>query len=78
MCPFPPPPRPPQCHLYIFHSRLKAAKSLGLLSAIVLCNVFLRELRNAWQVAFHVGVASLSTALTFRRKVQDMSPDCRV
>ncbi|XP_019745594.1 vesicle-trafficking protein SEC22c isoform X1 [Hippocampus comes] len=67
-----------QCHLYIFHSRLKAAKSLGLLSAIVLCNVFLRELRNAWQIAFHVGVASLSTALTFRRKVQDRSPDCRV
>ncbi|XP_061613629.1 vesicle-trafficking protein SEC22c [Phyllopteryx taeniolatus] len=67
-----------QCHLYVFHSPRKAAKSLGLLSAVILCNVFLHGLRNAWQIAFHIGVASLSTALILRRKVQDRSNDCGV
>ncbi|KAM9774895.1 vesicle-trafficking protein SEC22c [Syngnathus typhle] len=67
-----------QCHLYVFHSRLKAAKSLSLLSAIVLCNVVLCELRNTWLIVFHVAVASLSTVLILRRKVQDRNHDCGV
>nr|XP_057916326.1 vesicle-trafficking protein SEC22c isoform X2 [Doryrhamphus excisus] len=67
-----------QCHLYLFHSRLKTVKSVLLLSAIVLCNVFLLGLRNAWQVVFHVAVASLSTVLIVKRRVQDRSNDCGV
>ncbi|XP_061660628.1 vesicle-trafficking protein SEC22c isoform X1 [Syngnathoides biaculeatus] len=67
-----------QCHLYVFHSPRKAAKAAGLLTTVVLCNVFLHGLRNAWQIAFHVGVASLSTALILRRKVLDRSNDCGV
>ncbi|XP_057680568.1 vesicle-trafficking protein SEC22c isoform X2 [Corythoichthys intestinalis] len=67
-----------QCHLYVFHSRLKTAKSLSLLSAIIICNLFLHGMRNAWQIAFHIGVASLSTVLILRRKVLDRSNDCGV
>ncbi|XP_054621651.1 vesicle-trafficking protein SEC22c [Dunckerocampus dactyliophorus] len=67
-----------QCHLYLFHSRLKTVKSVLLLTAIVLCNVFLLGLRNAWQIVFHVAVASLSTVLIVKRRVQDRSNDCGV
>ncbi|XP_061778417.1 vesicle-trafficking protein SEC22c [Nerophis ophidion] len=68
-----------QCHLYLFHSRHKTAKSAVLLSAVVACNLFLLGLRNAWQVAFHVGVASLATVLIATRRVRrDRSHDCGV
>ncbi|XP_017262062.1 vesicle-trafficking protein SEC22c [Kryptolebias marmoratus] len=67
-----------QCHLYLFHSSQKKLKSFFLLGAIVLCNSRLLGLRNAWQLAFHVSVASLSTFLTLARKVQRRPDDCGV
>ncbi|XP_028333120.1 vesicle-trafficking protein SEC22c isoform X2 [Gouania willdenowi] len=67
-----------QCHLYLFHSSLKKVKSCVLLSSIVLCNLFLLGLRNAWQLIFHISVASLSTVLIVTRKLQDRCDDCGV
>lgn len=67
-----------QCHLYLFHSSLKKHKSFTLLSVIVLCNLYLLGLRNAWQLVFHISVASLSTFLILTRKLQDRTNDCGV
>lgn len=67
-----------QCHLYLFHSSQKKAKSSVLLSLIVLCNLQLLGLRNMWQLLFHVSVASLSTFLILTRKLQDRNGDCGV
>ncbi|KAM9839442.1 vesicle-trafficking protein SEC22c [Aulostomus maculatus] len=67
-----------QCHLYLFHSSLKKLKSFTLLSAIVLCNIYLLGLRNVWQLIFHISVASLSTFLILNRKLQDRCNDCGV
>ncbi|CAB1440315.1 unnamed protein product [Pleuronectes platessa] len=67
-----------QCHLYLFHSSLKKLISFTLLSVVVLCNLYLFGLRNIWQMIFHISVASLSTVLTLRRKVQDRTNDCGV
>lgn len=67
-----------QCHLYLFHSCQKRVKSFVLLSVIVLCNMYLLGLRNAWQLLFHISVASLSTVLILTRKLQDKTNDCGV
>ncbi|XP_062235691.1 vesicle-trafficking protein SEC22c [Platichthys flesus] len=67
-----------QCHLYLFHSSLKKLMSFTLLSVVILCNLYLFGLRNIWQMIFHISVASLSTVLTLRRKVQDRTNDCGV
>lgn len=67
-----------QCHLYLFHSSLKRFKSFTLLGVIILCNTFLFGLRNIWQLLFHMSVASLSSVLTFSRKLQDRTNDCGV
>ncbi|KAK1807002.1 hypothetical protein P4O66_004829 [Electrophorus voltai] len=67
-----------QCHLYLFYSTLKKLKSFALLAVIVLCNAFLFGLRNAWQLAFHVSVACLSTLLCLQRRLLERSLDCGV
>ncbi|XP_020501275.1 vesicle-trafficking protein SEC22c [Labrus bergylta] len=67
-----------QCHLYLFHSSRKKPKCFTLLSIIFLCNLYLFGLRNAWQLIFHISVASLSTFLILTRKLQDRSGDCGV
>lgn len=67
-----------QCHLYLFHSSQKRVKSFVLLSVIVLCNLYLLGLRNAWQLLFHISVASLATVLILTRKLQDKTNDCGV
>lgn len=67
-----------QCHLYLFHSARKKHKSFALLAVVVLCNLHLLGLRNAWQLLFHIAVASLSTFLTLTRKPQDRTNDCGV
>ncbi|XP_074478620.1 vesicle-trafficking protein SEC22c [Sebastes fasciatus] len=67
-----------QCHLYLFHSPLKKLKSFTLLSVIVLCNLYLLGPRNAWQLIFHISVASVATVLILTRKLQDRTNDCGV
>lgn len=67
-----------QCHLYVFHSSLKTLKASALLVLIVLCNLLLLGSRNVLQLLFHVSVASLSTVLTLRRRLQDKVDDCGV
>lgn len=67
-----------QCQLYLFHSPLKRLKAFTLLTLLIVCNGFLFGLRNVWQLAFHIAVASLSTALTLTRKFQDRTSDCGV
>ncbi|XP_034024907.1 vesicle-trafficking protein SEC22c [Thalassophryne amazonica] len=67
-----------QCHLYLFHSSSKKFKSFTLLTAIILCNIYLFGLRNVWQLLFHISVASFSTFLILSRKLQDRLNDCGV
>lgn len=67
-----------QCHLYLFHTCQKKLKSFTLLTIIILCNAFLCDLRNIWQLAFHMSVACLSTLLTLHRKLLDRNMDCGV
>ncbi|XP_037549830.1 vesicle-trafficking protein SEC22c [Nematolebias whitei] len=67
-----------QCHLFLFHSSQKKLKSFFLLSVIVLCNLYLHGLRNAWQLIFHISVASVSTFLILTRRVQQRTDDCGV
>ncbi|KAK0153570.1 Vesicle-trafficking protein SEC22c [Merluccius polli] len=67
-----------QCHLYLSHSSRKRFKSVSLLGVLLLCNLYLFGLRNAWQLLFHTLVACLSTGLILSRKVLDRSNDCGV
>lgn len=67
-----------QCYLYVFNASLKKLKSFTLLTLVVLCNLYLYGLRNGWQLAFHISVASLSTSLILSRKLQERTADCGV
>ncbi|XP_061096682.1 vesicle-trafficking protein SEC22c [Conger conger] len=67
-----------QCYLYVFYTSFKKLKSFALLTLIVLCNMFLYGLRNSWQLAFHIAVASTSTCLILSRKLQERTADCGV
>ncbi|XP_055039006.2 vesicle-trafficking protein SEC22c [Misgurnus anguillicaudatus] len=67
-----------QCHLYLFHTCQKKLKAITLLILIILCNAFLFDLRNVWQLLFHMSVACISTLLTLNRKLLDRNMDCGV
>uniref|UniRef100_A0A0E9PB95 Vesicle-trafficking protein SEC22a/c C-terminal domain-containing protein n=1 Tax=Anguilla anguilla TaxID=7936 RepID=A0A0E9PB95_ANGAN len=67
-----------QCYLYVFYTSLKKLKSFTLLTLIILCNVFLYGLRNSWQLAFHIAVATVSTCLILSRKLHERTADCGV
>ncbi|KAA0704751.1 Vesicle-trafficking protein SEC22c SEC22 vesicle-trafficking protein -like protein C [Triplophysa tibetana] len=67
-----------QCHLYLFHICQKKLKAITLLILIILCNAFLFDVRNIWQLIFHMFVACISTLLTLHRKLLDRNTDCGV
>ncbi|XP_006893050.1 PREDICTED: vesicle-trafficking protein SEC22c [Elephantulus edwardii] len=64
-----------QCYLYLFYSPARTVKVAVLLLFICLGNVHLHGLRNAWQILFHVGVASLSSHQILTRQLQEKPSD---
>ncbi|KAM6421795.1 vesicle-trafficking protein SEC22c [Rhynochetos jubatus] len=67
-----------QCYLYLFYSSARKAKTFVLFFSICLCNIYLYGLRNLWQIAFHIGVASLSSYQILTRQLMEKQPDCGV
>ncbi|XP_021242826.1 vesicle-trafficking protein SEC22c [Numida meleagris] len=67
-----------QCYLYLFYSSTRKVKTFVLFFSICLCNIYLYGLRNLWQIAFHIGVASLSSYQILTRQLMEKQPDCGV
>ncbi|KAM6375737.1 vesicle-trafficking protein SEC22c isoform 2-T3 [Alca torda] len=67
-----------QCYLYLFYSSARKVKTFVLLFSVCLCNIYLYGLRNLWQIAFHIGVASLSSYQILTRQLMEKQPDCGV
>ncbi|KAM8810703.1 vesicle-trafficking protein SEC22c [Eudromia elegans] len=67
-----------QCYLYLFYSSARKTKTFVLFFSVCLCNIYLYGLRNLWQIAFHVGVASLSSHQILTRQLLEKQPDCGV
>ncbi|KFV65502.1 Vesicle-trafficking protein SEC22c [Dryobates pubescens] len=67
-----------QCYLYLFYSSARKVKTFVLFFSICSCNVYLYGLRNLWQIAFHIGVASLSSYQILTRQLMEKQPDCEV
>ncbi|XP_075562033.1 vesicle-trafficking protein SEC22c [Pelecanus crispus] len=67
-----------QCYLYLFYSSARKVKTFVLFFSVCLCNIYLYGLRNLWQIAFHIGVASLSSYQILTRQLMEKQPDCGV
>ncbi|XP_032037670.1 vesicle-trafficking protein SEC22c [Aythya fuligula] len=67
-----------QCYLYLFYSSTRKVKTFILFFLVCSCNVYLYGLRNVWQIAFHIGVASLSSYQILTRQLMEKQPDCGV
>ncbi|XP_027753425.1 vesicle-trafficking protein SEC22c [Empidonax traillii] len=67
-----------QCYLYLFYSSGRKVKTFVLLFCVCFCNIHLYGLRNLWQIAFHMGVASLSSHQILARQLLEKQPDCGV
>ncbi|XP_065688532.1 vesicle-trafficking protein SEC22c [Patagioenas fasciata] len=67
-----------QCYLYLFYSSARKVKTFVLLFSVCLCNIYLYGLRNLWQIAFHIGVASLASYQILTRQLMEKQPDCGV
>uniref|UniRef100_A0A8D0F2X1 SEC22 homolog C, vesicle trafficking protein n=1 Tax=Strix occidentalis caurina TaxID=311401 RepID=A0A8D0F2X1_STROC len=66
------------CYLYLFYSSARKVKTFVLFFSVCLCNIYLYGLRNLWQIAFHIGVASLSSYQILTRQLMEKQPDCGV
>lgn len=67
-----------QCYLYLYYSSTRKVKTFVLFFSVCLCNIYLYGLRNLWQIAFHIGVASLSSYQILTRQLMEKQPDCGV
>ncbi|KAM9232661.1 vesicle-trafficking protein SEC22c [Leptosomus discolor] len=67
-----------QCYLYLFYSSARKVKTFVLFFSVSLCNIYLYGLRNLWQIAFHIGVASLASYQILTRQLMEKQPDCGV
>ncbi|NWR69221.1 SC22A protein, partial [Centropus unirufus] len=64
-----------QCYLFLCYTGWRNAKSFLALGLICLCNLYLYEVRNLWQLFFHVTVGVFSTLQIGLRHPQGKSPD---
>ncbi|XP_071590700.1 vesicle-trafficking protein SEC22c isoform X5 [Heliangelus exortis] len=64
-----------QCYLYLFYSSARKVKTFVLFFSVCFCNLYLYGLRNLWQIAFHIGVASLSSYQILTRQLVEKQPD---
>ncbi|XP_072902227.1 vesicle-trafficking protein SEC22a isoform X3 [Hemitrygon akajei] len=67
-----------QCYLLACYSGQRNLKSFLMFGVICLCNLYLHEHRNIWQILFHVAVAAFSTLQTWMRQPQGKAPDYNV
>ncbi|KAM9709150.1 vesicle-trafficking protein SEC22a [Menidia menidia] len=67
-----------QCFLFARFSVWRSSKSLLALALVCLSNLYLYELRNAWQLLFHVAVAAFMTLQIRLRQPQGKAPDYNV
>ncbi|XP_062907402.1 vesicle-trafficking protein SEC22a isoform X2 [Mobula hypostoma] len=67
-----------QCYLLACYSGQRNLKSFLMFGVVCLCNLYLHEHRNIWQILFHVAVAAFSTLQTWMRQPQGKAPDYNV
>lgn len=67
-----------QCFLFSHFSLWRNSKSLLAFALVCLCNMYLYELRNVWQVLFHVAVAAFMTVQIRLRQPMGKAPDYNV
>ncbi|XP_072325976.1 vesicle-trafficking protein SEC22a isoform X3 [Scyliorhinus torazame] len=67
-----------QCYLLGCYSGRRNLKSFLMFGLVCLCNLYLHELRNTWQILFHVTVAAFATLQTRMRQPQGKAPDYNV
>ncbi|XP_068458171.1 vesicle-trafficking protein SEC22a [Clinocottus analis] len=67
-----------QCFLFASFSVWRSSKSFLAFALICLSNMYLYELRNVWQVLFHVAVAAFMTLQIQLRRPLGKAPDYNV
>ncbi|KAJ6665484.1 hypothetical protein lerEdw1_003325 [Lerista edwardsae] len=67
-----------QCYLFVYCTGWRNIKSFLTFGLICLCSMYLYELRNLWQIFFHVTVGAFSTLQIWLRQPQGKSPDYNV
>ncbi|XP_021789821.1 vesicle-trafficking protein SEC22a isoform X2 [Papio anubis] len=64
-----------QCYLLVYYTGWRNVKSFLTFGLICLCNMYLYELRNLWQLFFHVTVGAFVTLQIWLRQAQGKAPD---
>ncbi|KAM3855694.1 vesicle-trafficking protein SEC22a isoform 2-T3 [Vipera latastei] len=67
-----------QCYLFAYCMSWRNIKSFLTFGLICLCNMYLYELRNLWQIFFHVTVGAFLTLQIWLRQPQGKAPDYNV
>lgn len=67
-----------QCYLFAYFSVWRNSKSFLALALICLSNMYLYELRNMWQILFHVAVGAFMTLQIRLRQPLGKAPDYNV
>lgn len=67
-----------QCYLFAYFSVWRNSKSFLAFALICLCNMYLYELRNVWQILFHVAVGAFMTFQIRLRQPIGKAPDYNV
>ncbi|XP_039611152.1 vesicle-trafficking protein SEC22a isoform X2 [Polypterus senegalus] len=67
-----------QCYLLTFCTGWRSLKAAMSFALICLCNLYLYELRNSWQLFFHVTVGAFATLQIRLRQPQGKAPDYNV
>lgn len=67
-----------QCYLFAYCTSWRNIKSFLTFGLICLCNMYLYELRNLWQIFFHVTVGAFLTLQIRLRQPQGKAPDYNV
>ncbi|XP_064614179.1 vesicle-trafficking protein SEC22a-like [Liolophura sinensis] len=64
-----------QVYLQVIYVKTRRALACGTLGSICLCQLYLWEQRNNYQIVFHVTVACVSTFVIFTRNIQQKLPE---
>ncbi|MEQ2226506.1 Vesicle-trafficking protein S22a [Ilyodon furcidens] len=67
-----------QCYLFAYFSVWRNSKSFLAFALICLSNMYLYELRNIWQILFHVAVGAFMTLQIRLRQPLGKAPDYNV
>uniref|UniRef100_A0A1A8QRV2 SEC22 vesicle trafficking protein homolog A n=1 Tax=Nothobranchius rachovii TaxID=451742 RepID=A0A1A8QRV2_9TELE len=67
-----------QCYLFLYFSVWRNSKSFLAFALICLSNMYLYELRNIWQILFHVAVGAFTTLQIRLRQPLGKAPDYNV